>query len=289
MKGKRIIQLLMPPLMLGFARWLNGTLRRLLGLGSSIEYEYISGGWSYSRAHPEVKGWNVPSVLETHKRQWEAFKSLAEGKGPLGVSHEAKLDTNTDLGQHNTIMVFAYSLTLASRRLDSISVLDWGGGIGQYYVLAKALVPDLRIDYHCREVPQLAQYGAQLFPEQHFYKDDSCFQRSYDFVLASSSLQYSEDWEMVLARLVGVTRGYLLLTRLPTVDNVPSFVFLQRPYTFGYNTEYLGWCLNRQSLLTEAQERGLTLIREFVVAERPYIFRAPEQCRYKGFLFKSDQ
>jgi putative methyltransferase (TIGR04325 family) len=175
------------------------------------------------------------------------------------------------------------------RNLDSISVLDWGGGIGQYYLLAKALVPELRVDYHCREVPQLAQYGAQLFPEQHFYTDDSCFQRNYDFVFASSSLQYSEDWETVLARLVGVTRGYLLLTRLPTVDNVPSFVFLQRPYAYGYNTEYLGWCLNRQSLLTAAQERRLTLIREFVVAERPYIFRAPEQCRYKGFLFKSGQ
>jgi hypothetical protein len=107
MKLKRIIELLMPPLMLGFARWFNATLRTLLGLRSSIEYEYISEGWNYSQTHPEVKGWNVSSVLETHKGQWEAYKSLAEGKGPLGISHEAKLLTRTDLGQHNTMMVFA--------------------------------------------------------------------------------------------------------------------------------------------------------------------------------------
>ena len=212
---------------------------------------------------------------------------MVEGTGPLGVAHESDLTTNTDINSHNTIMSFAYAVALAAHRLESLSMLDWGGGIGHYYLLARSLLPNVRIDYHCKDVPVLAEYGAQLFPEQHFYTDESCLERTYDFVTASASLHYTEDWQTLLAALAEATRGYLYVTRLPTVLQAPSFVFIQRPYAYGYNTEFLGWCLNRASFLSEAEESGLTVVREFVIAERPSIANAPEQCQYRGFLFQS--
>lgn len=251
------------------------------------EWEYIPEGWAYAKAHPEVKGWSVPEILEIYKRKWPRFVEMVQGTAPIGVAHESDLSVRANLDSHNTMMSFAYAIALAAQRLESLSILDWGGGIGHYYLLSKALLPGVRIDYHCKDVPLTAEYGAQLFPEEHFYSDESCLERTYDFVMASSSLHYVEDWQRVFAGLARATQGYLYVTRSPFVLEVPSFVFVQRPYAYGYNTEYLGWCLNRGSFLGEARRLGLTLAREFVIGERPHIANAPEQCTYWGFLFRS--
>ncbi|MCX8125316.1 MAG: hypothetical protein N3F66_14300 [Spirochaetes bacterium] len=251
-------------------------------------YEYIPEGWAYVQTHPEVKGWNVQEVLDTYRQKWPRFVQMVRESGPLGVAHEASLASREDINSHNTIMIFAYSLALAARNRNSLSMLDWGGGIGHYYLLAQALLPDVCIEYHCKDVPLLAQYGAQLFPNQHFYTDELCFTRIYDFVLASASLHYSENWQRVLAGLAKATAGYLLVTRLPTVMETASYVFIQRPYRYGYNTEYLGWCLNKTEFLHEAGKLGLDLVREFIIGELPHIVNAPEPCQYRGFLFKKN-
>jgi putative methyltransferase (TIGR04325 family) len=250
------------------------------------EWEYISDGWRAAQADPKIKGWNVQDVLEAYKTKWPTFVKNLEGAMPFGISPEAILPAQVDLVFHNTIMCFAYALALSSRQKASISMLDWGGGIGHYFLISHALVPDLEIDYHCKDVPVLAEYGQTLFPKAHFYTDETCLERQYDFVLASTSLHYSQDWSDVLSGLARATAGYLFITRLPIVQHAPSFVFVQRPYQYGYNTEYLGWCLNRDEFLHHAADTRLTLVREFVTGEKPYIHRAPEQCEYRGYLFQ---
>ena len=290
MNRKEFVKLFIPPLAVRLARRLRGRVQTapLRGARAAArpKWEYIPEGWAYARSHPEVKGWNVRDVLETYKQKWPRFVAMVQGTGPLGVAHESDLASREDINSHNTMMAFAYALTLAASHKDALSMLDWGGGIGHYYLLAQALLPDVRIEYHCKDVPLLAEYGATLFPDQHFCSDESCLARTYDFVLASTSLHYSEDWQQVLAGLAGATSGYLYITRLPTVARVPSYVFIQRPYAYGYNTEYLGWCLNKAEFLGEAGRLGLTLVREFVIGEQPPIANAPEPCQYRGFLFR---
>lgn len=128
---------------------------------------------------------------------------------------------------------------------------------------------------------------AQLFPQQHFYPDERCFDRVYDFVLASVSIHYTEDWPALLQRLAGATSGYLYIANLPSVQQAPSFVFVQRPYQYGYNTEYLAWCLNRTEFLHTAERAGLHLLREFVYGHQPFIHGASEQNSYRGYLFRA--
>lgn len=279
MKMRTILHELTPPILIH-------SLERVQARGREPEWEYLPQGWAYASTHREVKGWDVAAVLEAYKQKWPRFENLTQGTGPLGIAHESDLSDNSDISSHNTVMTFAYVLALASRCKDMISMLDWGGGVGHYYVLARELLPDLTIDYHCRDLRLLADHGARLFPGQHFYSDDSCLERSYDFVLASASLHYSEEWQSVLGGLRMATRSYLLVTRLPTVTKSPSFVFVQRPYPYGYDTEYIGWCLNHSAFLAQAEQLGLTLVREFIIGERPSIKGAPEQCQYRGFLFR---
>jgi putative methyltransferase (TIGR04325 family) len=278
---RELLKLLVPPLALNGYRHVR---RRISALPA--EWEYIPEGWNYRRGHPEVRGWNVEEVLDAYRRKWPDFVERTTGTSPFGFSHESDVSSSDNPDFQNEILIFAYSLALAARSRDQLSMLDWGGGVGHYYLLAKAALPGVMVDYHCKDVPILAEHGASCFPDQHFYSDDSCLDRTYQFVLASGSLHYAEDWADVLRRLATATNGFCLVTRLPTVIEADSFVFVQRPYAYGYNTEYLGWCINRQAFIDQAMKGGLRLVREFVVPFSVMMAGAPERCQYRGFLFQ---
>ena len=226
-------------------------------------------------------------MLEAYKRKWPAFVSALAGPGPLGVSHESAEPGTDDFWAHNTIVSYAYVLALTACDKHEVSVLDWGGGIGHYYVISKSVVPGVAIDYHCKDVPLLCAHGRSLFPEARFYDDESCLERRYDLVLASGSLQYSEDWRRTLEKLGAAAGTFLYVTRLPTVRESRSFVVLQRAYSYGYDTEYLGWALNREELLAAAGGFGLELAREFLLSDAPFVYAgAPEHADERGFLFR---
>ncbi len=277
--ARKILRAITPPIALSAVAWLR--LRKGGG-----EWEYIPEGWQAARTDPKIKGWNVESVLEAYKAKWPSFVAGLNGSGPLGLSPEATSSTQADLSFHNSIMSYGYALALATRHKRSIALLDWGGGIGHYYLISRTLIPDVAIDYSCKDLPLLAEYGQQLFPEARFFSDETCLDRQYDFVLASGSLQYSEDWVNALRGLAGATGGHLFVTRLPIVHHAPSYVFVQRPYQYDYDTEYLGWCLNRGVFLRQARDAGLVLVREFMLGDRHHTYRAPEQPEYRGFLFR---
>lgn len=277
------LKLLTPPVIVLWAK----SLRRWLTTRGKAEWEYVPEGWRAAQTDPKIKGWDETSVLEAYRAKWPTFVKLLEGSVPLSASPEAPDSHQPDLLFHNSMMVFAYALALAARQRATLSMLDWGGGIGHYNLIARACVPNLAIDYHCKDLPGLARYGQTLFPEAHFYSDETCLARSYDFVLTSGALHYSEDWAGTLAGLRRAAGDYLLVTLLPIVLQAPSYVFVQRPYAYGYNTEYLGWCLNRAEFLERALERHeVELVREFVTGQQPPIARAPEPCQYRAFLFR---
>lgn len=269
---------------------LRARVKRLLGRGKrktdEPEFEYIPEGWEAEKTNTRIKGWNDISVLEAYKAGWPLFLKNIEGAKPFFRPHEVPQPGRVNIYYHNAIMSYGYSLLLAARGKSAVSILDWGGGIGHYYLISRALAPDLTIDYHCKDIPLLAEYGREIFPQSHFYSGEECFKRKYDFVLAGSSLHYSQDWRTVLKKLANSAAGYLLVTQSPFVFNCASFVMVQRAYKYGYNTEYLGWCLNRGDFLDAAKEAGLKLIREFIIGSRTFIHRAPEQCEYRGFLFE---
>ena len=258
--------------------------RRVLAYFRPPPWEYVPAGWRPPRP---PRGWQAESVATVEAARWSQFDRLTQGAGPLGVAHEAPLPTRQDYAVHNTVMAFAYVLALAARGKSRLSVLDWGGGLGHYYLFSRALVPGLELDYHCKDLPSMCEQGRRLLPDVRFHETyESCAGRRYDLILSSSSLHYSENWKEVAAQLVGMTGSYLYVTRIPIVQKAPSFVVLQRPRSAGYQTEYLGWFLNRRELLEAFEGLGMTLRREFLIQERPFVHRAPEQGDYRGFLWQ---
>ena len=229
----------------------------------------------------------MPGIVEAYSGKLPAFVQAIQGSAPLGVSTSPAVAVGApSVWEQNANLAYAYVLALAGRKTDSVSILDWGGGAGLLYFLSKAILPDVAFDYHCKDVTAVVSYGREVLPEGTFYDDDSCFARRYDLVVASSSLQYSEDWAQVLERLAQATKRYLFVARLPIVLRSPSFVVLQRTARYGFGTEYLSWALNRDEFLSTAARSGQELVREFLVGYRPSVKNAPEQDESRGFLFR---
>lgn len=233
----------------------------------------------------EGPGWNEPTVVDAYERRWPSFLESVASGGPFRAAPDAEGSSSVDLEHHNATMVFAYSLLLSAQRRPKVRMLDWGGGMGHYLAIARAVAPGVEIEYTSRDLPLLVERGRRHFPEATFTAEDDCLANRYDFVLASASLHYSKDWRQTLGRLAVATDGFLLVTRAPMVTCAASFVFFQHPSD--YRTSYPGWCLNRAEFLEVAESHELSLVREFELGYSPVIQGAPEQNIFRGFLFQS--
>jgi len=241
-------------------------------------------GWAASGS---LRGWDVDGVAAAALARLPEFRAALALPAALGASTEAALPVRSNpVTAQQEALVLGDALLRASRHRTELSVLDWGGGLGFSGLLARAIVPDdVALEYHCREHSRLVAAGSRAVPEVRFWGTDGCFDRTYDLVLASSSLQYAEDWRSVVARFASVATGFVLLTRVPVVEDHPAFVVRQRVPEYG--TEYLGWVFNRGELLAAADGFGLRLAREFVLGYRPEVVGAPEQDETRAYLFEA--
>jgi putative methyltransferase (TIGR04325 family) len=284
--AKTVLRSITPPALVSGARAIR---RRVAPRTSPLrQWEYVPEGWSRARTDPAVSGWDVAEVVEAYRAKLAAFRDAIAGPGALADPTSAGLRGGAlSIDDQNAILVFGYALALASRHSETVSILDWGGGIGVFYLLSKALLPDdVDVRYHCKDLPGVCASGQEVLPEVHFHDDESCLDGSYDLVLASNSLQYTEDWHRLVARLARATGRYLLLTRVPVVASAASYVALQRAYRYGLGTEYLGWVFNSDELVGAVNDAGTELVREYRFAQGPLIHGAPEQPETRGFLFR---
>lgn len=246
-------------------------------------FEYFSGAWDSFSTPGRKCGWDTDGVLVAAETRWKAFCDNASGTGPLGFSHEHHDLTIVDSPySHNVHITFAYVLALAVWKKDRISVLDYGGAIGHYHRIARAVAPQVELEYHIKEVPGLVSLGRQLSPDIQWHTDDGCLDRTYDLVVVNGSLQYIQHWEQCLEGLCRTVGKYFLLTRIPIVDHNPSFLAIQRVY----GSEMLYWQFNREAVLGIVRKAGLQIMREVVVGDRLLIPGAPEEFVLRGWIFR---
>ena len=279
-----MIRKIAPPILLDGVRSVR---TKLSGSRRSLPvWEYIPEGWARQASDPSIGGWDVPAIRDWHRERFRMWSEAYDAPYPLGASEYASDPTKQHLHSHNVHVSMAYVLALASRGRSNLSILDWGGGIGQHYLLARSVLPDIELSYHCKDLPLVCEAGRELLPQVVFSEDESCFEREYDFVLASSSLQYREDWRALLGHLAAVTTEYLYIAQMPFVARTASFVAVQRPYAHGYETEYLGWVLNRDEFLGAASSIDLELAREFFFDNTISVSGVAEPAVHRGFLLR---
>jgi putative methyltransferase (TIGR04325 family) len=288
MTGRNIIKQLVPPVFVGGVRWIRARFERK-DLKPALEC--IPGGWEAAESNGEaIHGWNVDRIAEVEASKWKQFcENLTEGK-PLGFSHEhIDLSVTRNLYFHNIHISYAYVLALVAVKTEKLRILDIGGGLGHYYQLSKSVLPKHDIHYTCYEVPSMCQQGEKICPGVSFTSDESCFNQKYDLVMINGSLGYFKDWKGLLRKAIQAVQGCLFLTRVLAVQNVPSFVVLQRTEYYGYNSNMITQVFNESELVKTVRAQGMTLEREFVIGSKHEIYAAPEACEDKGWLFSGQK
>jgi len=280
---------LLPPLLVPAVRRLRDTLLRK---ERRAPWQYAPEGWQNLGT-----GWNDTIVEERYRAVWRGWLEAVSGAGPLGVDYFRALrgfegsppgSVDRELAwAHNGVMSYAYALSAATRMRTQLSIFDWGGGVGQFFQLSQALVPGVEIDYHAKDVPVLARLGREINPAVTFYADDESWVGGrFDLVSSISAFQFERDWSSLLGKLADAAAGHLFVSRLPVVESAPSFVVVQHAEAHDMQLEFCGWFLNRGEFLDTVERRGLKLRREFVLMDDTPVEGAPEQARYRGFLFE---
>jgi putative methyltransferase (TIGR04325 family) len=244
--------------------------------------EYSPAGWNTVLSHTENIGWNSTYAVSVETERFSSFCTNLEGTGPIGFMHDNQNVSEMCVSFHNRNITYAFVLALVAHKKETVTVLDWGGSLGHNYLIGKALLPYVTIDFHCKEVPLMAEAGKKLNPDVHFSIDESCLLRTYDLVIMNGVLQYYDNWVNTLCRIAPAVNEYLFLGHLPLVYESPGFVAIQRHY----GTEMLHEQFNRKVMLEVIEGMGFSLVREFLTGLRPYIKNAPEQCELFSWLFK---
>lgn len=261
--------------------WLKPMVPPVLwSIGRDVKRRFVRTVDHYAYA-PE--GWDTPLPAGGgNEAYWGAFIARErESCRALIARARANHPVLPPDGETLKYLAFGYALALAARRKDGISLIDYGGNLGEYYWIGKALVPGVALEFHCKELPAIAAAGREVTPEAIWHTDDTCLAGSYDVVMFSGSLQYLPDWKAVLHGAATATRSYLLLSDIPSVREVPTYMITQRSGGVT-NLQYL---LNRSEIIDIVQNAGLRLLREFTMSSHPPVANAPEQPMSTGWLF----
>ena len=136
------------------------------------EWEHVPEGW----ARP-AGSWNAEAIAQAYREKWPSFLEATAGPGPLGVNHEVPAGVpvpRDELDAQHLVLAFGYVLARAAYGRERLSLLDWGGGPGHYAVLAAALLPEVELEYHSRDLPALVALGRELQLTLAFHDADAC-------------------------------------------------------------------------------------------------------------------
>jgi putative methyltransferase (TIGR04325 family) len=278
---RKMILRFIPPAVLSMLKFMRN---RLVG----AEWEYMPLGFAYKGKN--IKGWNVNSIVKLQLSKWSNFHQRVKSPGNFAVNHEAIDYDVPDLISHNLIMSFSYVCLLAAGRKNNLSLLDWGGGIGHYGLIAKEALPGISIDYWCYDLEVFGIGALEALPDAQFVSDITFVEDlKFDLVNISSSIWYDPEWKQTLLSLRPSVGKYIYITRMIFVENESTYVAIQKPYSMGYKTEYLCLIFNKRELIDYVISLGYTFEREFYFGPAAHIYKAPEQGNYLGFLFKKNE
>ena len=247
--------------------------------------EYAPHGWNTRLPADAGPGYSFQKVIEIERSEYEPLmRQLRCGVLDLSSANPDKPASAQmqRLEDHNIYMSFAYVLALAVQNREHLRLLDYGGNLGYYYCIARLVTPHISLDYHCKELPAMAEQGRRLNPEVKWHTDDSCLDQEFDLTIFSGVLPYIQEWQTLLRRAAASTTRYLYIAFQPTIESVASYVAIQH----FRGAAMLYQLINRREVSEVAQSLHLRVIREFWYGEHLPIRNAPEQPFYCGWLFE---
>lgn len=182
------------------------------------------------RSDPKVKYQNYQEATLACQQDAYHGDDLVKVVVDKNLNFRNELDSNPvfDLTTLRTLI----PLASINNTNNSLSVIDFGGGGGYHYTIAKkALGNKKSINWRVVETSTMANEAQRLTTDQlKFFSDIDAARKSIDdldLVFTSSALQYCPDPLAYLEKLIDLNAPYLFITRTPFVDSSEDIVTTQ--------------------------------------------------------------
>jgi putative methyltransferase (TIGR04325 family) len=265
------------------------SLKALLRLLTPPKLLSTAGGTASTAKPPADSEWAKLDAWPNIRSTW----AYVLGEGNSAIEKAREEDRNAEEQGFTApqpsevvrayMLAFAFAAARAADGKTSLSVLDFGGGLGLYSTVARLALANKSVDYTVQELPAIAKAGALARPSVRFISDEQQLAAAYDLVFAQGSLQYIKNWREQLAKLAARSASLLFLSRVLVLRTSATAIVHQRIP----GDQFAFWCWNEAELLDFAASIGLALVQtiQFRDAYAP-IVGLEELSKMCGYLFR---
>jgi putative methyltransferase (TIGR04325 family) len=139
-------------------------------------------------------------------------------------------------------------------------VLDFGGGLGLSYLNIKNnLICNYKIEYHVVEKQNVCKVAKIIYLKDKniIYHNSLPLKIKPNIIFLGSSLQYIEEWQMLINRLCKYSPEYILLEDVPAGE-IKTFAAIQNYY----DSRIPYWFFNKNDIITNIKQNNYYLIYE---------------------------
>jgi len=156
--------------------------------------------------------------------------------------------------------LLSFLLHSAAIKGKPLNILDFGGSLGStYFQIKEFLTPHVCLSWNVIEQSHYVESGKANFEDEQlkfYHSIDSCLKdKSIDFVLVSSSVQYLEEPHVFLEKLAAYHFDFILFDRTPFHHEVNDRLTLQHVPPDIYEASYPSWFFNEEKFLNHFYEK----------------------------------
>lgn len=225
-----------PPIAVEFLRFVGG-------VRAAVSFDGDYDSWNAAQAH--ATGYDVADILDR--------VVLATRRVVVGEAAYERDSVVFDRVEYSWPLLASLLQIAAERR--SLRVIDFGGSLGSTLRQNRNYLGRLKIPLAWRVVEQEHFVAAgQEFADGilGFYRTIGEADRDgTDVVLFSSSLCYLRDPGVLLDQVAASTARYLILDRLPVIEERKDRIALQKVAEPIYTASYPVWLFSRDKLLRD--------------------------------------
>ena len=213
---------------------------------------------TFADAKTASTGYESPAVLESNLQ-----KTLAIEPGSKLATLDARL---------------LNALQYVVRQQGPLDVLDFGGAMGNHYIKLRRFLDISR--WHVVELPATAKIAQERMGNDvlSFSSDIS---GAPNTIVTSGAIQYTEDPLLTLASLQALNPRFLVIDRMPILDQ--RRLTVQRVPPDYYDASYPAWFVGPEFL---QHFEGWSLVMEWDLPDHAaWLDGKPVYC-YRGFMFE---
>jgi len=250
---------------------------------ASYRYGFFGPYKSWEEAKKKSSGYDSELILNKVKNSLLKVK-----RGEAMFERDSVVFEKTEYGWP----LLSILLFIASKNVNKLSVLDFGGSLGSTYFQNKFFLDQLLgLKWNIVEQPNFTACGKEYFSDEHlsFYSSiKECLEKDFpSAIIFSSVIEYLEKPYEVLKEVMDSNFQYVIFDRTTFLQKGDDMITLQKVPPQVYDASYPCWFLNEDKLINFLSSK-YDLILDFKSLGGE-IKQHNIKGEYKGLFFKLRQ